>query len=371
MKKIVLISETLSGGVRKHLVDLMENIDKDKYEVYLLYSEKRADKVFWNKIEHLNSLKIKMYNIENFDRDISLKSDIKGFIRIFNTIKRIDPDVVHCHSSKAGALGRVAAKILGVKKIIYTPHAYMFQNPNTNKVKKTAFMLLEKYLSKITNLTLNVSEGERKVALQKGVIKESDSKVIFNGVNPLQKNNNSQNKHDTLWVGTIGRMDDQKDPFTFLEIAKTLIPKYPNLKFAYVGDGIHYDEMKRQISKDMLGERLLLFGFQDNPTQYLNTFDIFISTSLYEGFPYSLLEALSASLPIVATNVTGNNEIVVDGKNGYLFEPKNISEAVAKIEKIINSQVNSINELGKESLSMYEKSFTIKKMINQIESVYE
>jgi UDP-N-acetylglucosamine:LPS N-acetylglucosamine transferase len=117
MKKILYISECMGGGVRKHIIDLLKNIDKQRYKIYFMYSSIRADDVFKEEIKRL-SKNIELIENNYMIREVSLKNDLKAFNQIKKLIKKIKPDIVHCHSSKAGALGRLAAKIMGVKKYI-------------------------------------------------------------------------------------------------------------------------------------------------------------------------------------------------------------------------------------------------------------
>lgn len=377
MKKILYICEAMGGGVRKHIIDLIKNIDKSKYDIYLMYSINRADDVFKDKLEEL----AKTVNlIENnfMVREINLIKDIKAFVRIKKIIQQIRPDIVHCHSSKAGALGRIVAKICGVKKIYYTPHGYIMQYQNINKYKKFLFKIIELLLSKyFTTKTLNVSNGEKRIATYNKIDKENKFKVIYNGIDNIHVTANKNKlkkelglKEDDFIIGVAARLVKEKDPWTFFNIAKIITTKYDNVKFIYIGDGIYKKDIEKEILYNHLQDKILLLGFRNDVDDLLKIFDIYLMTSLHEGMPYSLIEALRAKLPIVATNTTGNNEVCIDGYNGLLFEVKNVNEGVKKIETLLNNK-DMLVDFGEKSYNLFKEKYTIDRMIAEIEKVYE
>lgn len=359
----------MGGGVRRHLLDIIENIDLGSYDIHLIYGKNRADKIFLNSLPSLKQKGIYLYELKELDREISLKKDSKALIKIIKIINSINPDIVHCHSSKAGALGRAAAYLCGVKNIIYTPHAYMAQSPNLSHKKMKFYVGLEKVFSKITKVTINVSEGERQFALQNGIVTTNNSTVIYNGISRKDKSKKIR-KNNRIIIGTVARLSEQKDPITFYNIAKNIVSKYDSVDFRYVGDGPFYEILKNKIEKDNLQKRIQLVGFKNNISDELAEFDIFITTSLYEGMPYALIEALSEGLPIVGTNVTGNNEIIFENINGYLFNIKDVNGAVQILEFLINNP-EKIKNLGEQSYKIYIEKFTIEKMIEKLEKTYE
>lgn len=377
-KKLVIMSEALGGGVRRHIIDLIENIDKNIFEIYFIYNLDRADSIIKEKISYMKKNGINLIEIEKFNREIGF-NDIKAYRSIYRELKKIKPDIVHCHSSKAGALGRIAAKKLGVKQIYYTPHAYYFQNPDSSKLKKNIYIFLESILSRyFTTKTINVSHGERKIALDYKLDKEEKFIVIYNGI---EKNNIvSESKRsilmnefniakDDIVVGVIARLNKQKDPDTFIDIAKFVLSKYDKVKFIYVGDGELYNHINDRINKLNLNKNIILTGFRKDTEDILDIFDIFLTTALYEGMPYALIEASRAKLPIIATNITGNNEIVKNNENGYLFNRYDIEDESLKIINIIKDK-NKLLEMSNKSYEFFENDFTINIMIDKYEKLY-
>lgn len=374
--KLLYICESTGGGVRKNLLDLLMNINMNKFDVYFIYSDIRADDIFIKSLSKLRSRGIKLYKVP-MERNIKLLKDIKSFLKISKIIRNIKPDVVHCHSSKAGALGRIAAFINRISSIIYTPHAYIMQNPNLSSIKKKIFALIEKWLNIITSKTINVSTGERDFAIEHGLGKKEKFKVIYNGIKQehidnkiisLKKSQLGFNEEDCI-IGTTARMDEQKDPFTFIKIACNILTQYPNVKFVYLGDGKFKHDIENLIKISGREENIKLLGFRSDADEIVSVFDIYINTSLYEGMPYSIIEALARGKPILATNVIGNNEVVINDFNGLLFEKQNIHQGVILLKKMINSP-ELLYKYGLQSYKLFEDNFKLEFMISETENVY-
>ena len=368
-KKIVYIAESIGGGVRRHLVDLLENLNKDYYEIYVIYGN-RTDCVFLENICSFEEKGIVFFEIKSMVREISFEKDLKACKYIYNLLKKVNPDIVHCHSSKAGALGRMCAKFLGIKQVYYTPHAYAFMDPNISKNKRFIYLKLEKYLSKITNKVIHVSEGEEQEAIKNHVVNPKKSKVILNGIDEKVELINNSRKHRDFVIGTVARMDDQKNPMEFIKIAELVINNYPRVKFVYVGDGIRLNEIKDYVNNSACKNNISILGFHDQPNIILQTFDLFLTTSLYEGLPYALIEALAFGKPIIATDVVGNNEVVNDKYNGYLYSQGNIQEAAEIIEMLITNK-REMKRLSANSCELYDRKYRLDRMIEAYESIYE
>ncbi|WP_394866662.1 glycosyltransferase family 4 protein [Paraclostridium bifermentans] len=378
MKKVMIISETLEGGVRKHISDLLKEIDKNKYKLYVLYNPNRIDDLMSKSINESEFGNVEFISSKYLNRPINLKKDIKAFVEIHSFIRKIKPDVVHCHSSKAGAIGRVSAKLNNINHIYYTPHAYVMQNPNISKVKYKIFLAIEKLLSKFcTKFTINVSEGERNFAIKSKVDKSEKFKVIYNGLNETTEICNMDYykkkfgiNEGNLVIGVCGRLDSQKDPLTFLKIAKSVLELNQNITFLYIGDGELKKEANKFIIDNDMESNVLLTGFSKDVEKIIQIIDIYLITSLYEGLPYSLIEALKYKLPIVATDTIGNNEIVIDGKNGLLFKVGNIEEGTEKVIKLIEDN-DERTIMGKNSYKFFKKNFLISDMISNIQFLYD
>lgn len=365
--KILIISEPGSGGVKRHVIDLLTNLDESIFEIVFAYSTKRAEKEYLEEISGLSS-KISVKAIKHLQQPISLKNDSLAFIEICKLISYLNPDIVHCHSSKAGVLGRIAAKLFKVPKIIYTPHAYAFQNNKLSNSKRRFYLLIEKFLTRyFTTKTINVSYGEMKIALDNRIAEKEQFIVIHNGIDKKEykfnKNAGQQNlkidKNDIV-VGSIARLEEQKNPLEFFEIARCVKENSKNFKFLWIGNGSLLQKCQDFIEKSKLENTCCILPFDKETEKLIMIFNIFLSTSLYEGYPYVLLDANANKIPIVATDVTGNNEIVKNNVNGFLYNLGDIEAAKNIIinydnwhEKMLFCDMDSVRKMTKKIQDIY------------------
>lgn len=368
-KRIVLISESMGGGLRKHVVQLLSNLDKDKVELFFIHGSHTLDESFRNDYSHLEK-NCKMFPCDHLIREISPKEDVLAYQFISKKIKEIKPDIVHCHSSKAGVIGRLAAKRRGVKKIFYTSHAYSFLAPEFSGKKKFLFVQIEKFLSRFaTTQTFCVSKGEMQAALEVNLDKTEKFQVIYNGLPeidlPSKETIRSQLglEKTAVVIGNNARMSEQKNPMFFMEIAQKMIRQNANWHFVWAGDGQLMRICQSFIKQNGLEKNIHLLGERPDSETIVIAYDIFLTTSQYEGLPYAPIEAMRAGVPILATNVVGNSELVIEGKNGYLIDLE-WSEAVEeKLHKAAEMDAQMIK-------ADFRQRFAIDQMLKQIETEY-
>lgn len=369
--KIAMVVEAMLGGIRQHVCDIVKNLDQEKFDIYLIYSDIRADDVFFQEREVLER-HATLIRCNEMQREIG-RNDLVAYQKLATLFKEIKPDIVHCHSSKAGIVGRLAAKKCKVKKIIYTPNAYSFQSPEIKGLKKDIYILAERVLSRYaTTMTINVSKGEMKQALDYKLDKPKKFTLIYNGIPdiPLPSKQELRDrlglKQNTYYVGVTARCAKQKDPMTFLRIAESVIYQTTDVEFIYIGDGPMQQEMENWIKSRKLEERIHMLGFRTDASEIVGALDIYLSTALYEGLPYSMIEAMRAGVPIIATDVVGNNELVFNHLNGRMFPVANVKEAISLIEAQLNS--NAIQ--SKSVKETFAKEFSLNSMMRKIEKIY-
>lgn len=309
-KKILHIVESFGSGVFSFLVDLINSTD-EQFDITVAYGirEETADD-----FKSYFSDKVTFIKVENFTRNISPSRDIKSFFEIKKIIKQVNPDVIHLHSSKAGFIGRFAAN--GKKiRMLYNPHGFSFLMKNSSRVKRCIYWLLEKIGSFRMCTVVGCSKGEYEEALKL----TKNAICINNGIN-IEKMENEiktfeQKEIDfnNLKICTSGRIGFQKNPKLFNEIAES----FPNLKFTWIGDGELRDELK--------AANIEVTGWKkrEEVLQIVNENDVFILTSLWEGLPISLLEAMYLKKVCIVTNCIGNRDTIKNNENGFILNSKN------------------------------------------------
>lgn len=369
--KLVHIVEAMLGGIRQHVCNIIENLDQDEYEVYLIYSDSRADKVFFDEKKRLEDCAT-LILCNEMQREIGMH-DFGAYSALIHHLKHIKPDIVHCHSSKAGIVGRMAAKRCGVKRIIYTPNAYAFETPDLSKLKRKIYVYAERFLSHhATSMTINVSKGEMDLAKKYQLDKDEKFTLIYNGIPDIELPSKAELKRelglkpDIHYVGVTARCARQKDPMTFLAIAERVVKERDDVEFLYIGDGEMMDEMREYVADHALADRVHLLGFRSDASRIVGALDVYLSTALYEGLPYSMIEAMRAGVPIIATDVVGNNELVVEGKNGKLFSVRGVKEGAELIANQLFQKIIKIDNVR----NTFQESYSLGTMIKKTKSVY-
>ena len=369
MKKVMLIVEAMLGGVRQHVFDITRELDRSKYEVYLIYSDDRADDKFFQQIGDVGK-KVTLIKCNEMKRSISIH-DIQAYQKIKKYIEDIQPDVVHCHSSKAGIVGRLAAKKCKVPIIIYTPHAYAFQSLEVSCLKRLLYIHAERYLSKrACTMTINVSKGEMKEALRNKIDIPEKFTLIYNGISDLKIPDKKMLreklgfKEEIRYVGFTGRCAKQKNPMTFLHIAKNVIEKCRDIEFVYIGDGVMEKQMQEWIEENDLVNKIHMLGFRNDSAEVVGAFDVYLSTALYEGLPYSMIEAMRAGVPIIATNCVGNDELVVEGRNGFMFDIGDVEKGTKLVIKQLTCGTIDSNDVKETFVENFSLNLAMKRLMS-------
>lgn len=294
-KKLLFIVEAMGGGVFTYIVDLANELSQH-YDMYVAYGLRNQTP---NNYKDYFNDKVHLIRVENFTREINLSKDVKAFFEIRKIAKDIQPDIIHLHSSKSGVLGRFAFNGRKIP-LYYTPHGYSFLMRNYNEKKRKMFKFIESICSKRNCTTISCSKGEHLETLKL----TKKAKYVNNGINVeklqalLDTIQESKNKEKVVF--TLGRISYQKNPKLFNKIAEQL----PNIKFVWIGDGELRDELK--------SSNITITGWLDRASALKTAMnaDIFILTSLWEGLPISLLEAMYMKKMCVVSDVIGNHDVI-------------------------------------------------------------
>lgn len=342
--KIVHVVECFAGGVFSFLSTLTNELDKEEY--IIIYGTNRNN-IPKNFKEQFPS-KIQFIPWKSAERSFNPIKDIKALWELYIILKKIDNiDVIHLHSSKAGFLGRIVSFLLGKSnKTIYTPHAISFLRLDVSVKKRKIFIWMEKFASFFGGKIVACSKSEKKAIEEQGI---KNVTFINNGIKSLQIEK-KENTSDKITIISVGRLSIQKNPKLFNNIALEFIDNV-NIKFIWCGDG----ELKSELSS--LNIKCTGWIKKKDLENHLANADIYLSTSLWEGLPLSVLEAMSIGLPVVLSDCVGNRDLVKN--NGFLYKNKN--EAINIIKKLIENK-NLINKKGYNSKILIDNSFNIRNM---------
>jgi glycosyltransferase involved in cell wall biosynthesis len=316
--RVLLVTQVSGGGTGRHFLDLAQGLTARGVEVVGIQSPRQLDQHFreqlaarWTPPMHGLPMRRAVHPLDAAD-----------LWRMIRMIRRLGPfDLVHGHSSKGGALARLAASAIGIPSI-YTPHAIVTLDPTLPAWRRRCYAWVERRLARRTGAIIAVSEDEARHIRLLG-INARTVHVVPNGIDrpcfPGREHVRAQLGlgADDVVIGFVGRLSPQKAPDVLLEACAALFARGTKARLVMVGSGPLEAETRQRAAALGLGSRVMLLG-DVVATDVMPAFDVFCLSSRYEGMPYVLLEALAAGLPIVSTRVGGAAMCVEHGRNGLL-----------------------------------------------------
>ena len=380
-KLLYIVTQAEWGGAQRHIFDLAANLSQD-FDITIGFGSSGCSQELIKKINQQN---IKMVNFKHLVRPINPLQDLPAVMEIAQFIRKNHFDIIHLHSSKAGVIGGLAKtlnRLLGKNpqpKLIYTAHGWVYIEPCA-PIKQWLYLMMEKVSARLRDATIVLSEKEKDVALKQGTAKKESVYVIPNGIDLNNLNFLSRaeaRKHlgleeNQFIIGAIANLYKTKG-LEYLIEALRLINKEPGTKskakMIIVGEGPEREKLESRIKNYELEDKIILAGSIPEACKYLPAFDIFVLPSVKEGFPYALLEAMAAGLPIIATDVGAIPEILENKKTGLIIEPANAFILATSIRNLYFSpperQMLGINAAGAV------KKFDVQKMIEKTKTVYQ
>lgn len=320
-------------------------------------------------LSELKSKNIPLINISCLNRNINLFFDLFAFLKILKLLFKEKPNIIHTRTSKAGIIGRWSAwlyKILFNKnvKIIHSTHGHVFYG-YYNLFLSYLFILSEKITAYITDKIIVLTENEITECLKYGIGNKKKFQVIHSGVqydiklSGVSLRDQLNIKSDTLIIGSAGRLEPVKGYDFFIESAKILKDKYPdiNIKYLIIGDGSQKEFLENKVKKYNLKNKFIFTGWKDNVLDYISVVDIYVQPSMNEGFGKTVILAQLLGKPVIATYVQGFISIIQNMKTGILVSSKNPLELAESIKYLID------NKNLREKLVFNAKKYVLEKNI--------
>jgi glycosyltransferase involved in cell wall biosynthesis len=366
--RILMIVECSAGGTGRHVLDLAEGLIARRCDVHLLYSPGRIDKIFRDRLAQLPSLRAQPIPM----RTTIHPADFRVVKSIRRYIREVGPfDVVHGHSSKGGAIARLAAFGTG-SPAFYTLHGLIMMDPGLARWKRLFYLAIELILSWRTSRIIAVSPEEARAALR---LQLGEHRVILipNGVGPailtpraIARQSIGLLEHH-LAIGFVGRLVDQKAPHMLLESFAATVKVADHARLVMVGDGPLMQPMRDLGQRLGVADKILWLGERD-AREVLAAFDLFAICSRKEGLPYVILEAMAAGLPIVATASSGVEILIEPGVNGFIV-PTDDAPAFSAALIELASRPDRVLSCGAASLRR-AADFSIDAMVERTLNAY-
>ncbi|WP_243092671.1 glycosyltransferase family 4 protein [Thermus hydrothermalis] len=342
-----------------HLLELLRAF-RDRAELHLAVGQDQEDFL----VEAARELGVETHLLAHLVQPLRPVSDWRGLGEVRELIRRVRPHLVHAHSSKAGFLGRLAAKSLGIKSI-FTAHGWAFTD-GVSPARRALALTLERLAGRAGDLVLAVSERDRELALRYRVVPPERIRLVWNGVpdTPLRANPS----HNPPRIVMVGRFAPQKDHALLLRALAELrdLPWRLDL----VGQGPLLPEVQALAERLGLEQRVRFLGKRLDVDRILADAQVFVLASNWEGLPLSVLEAMRAGLPVVASDVGGVREAVLEGRTGFLVPRGDVTLLRERLALLLQDPSLRV-ALGREGRKRYEAHFTLERMLRQVWAAYE
>jgi glycosyltransferase involved in cell wall biosynthesis len=358
MRKInilYVITQLELGGAQRQLLSLIHHLDRKCYNLFLFTAQEGLLME-----EALSSGGLTCYRSRHLKRPINFLEDFLAMIEILKFIKKNQIDIVHTHSSKAGILGRWAGALAKTKIVIHTVHGWSFNDFQKPFLRKL-YLGLERLSAKFTDKIIVVSNHDRQKGLNQKIGTDRKYSLLRYGIDRAQFSRRDPSIRKELGIGdneivigTIACFKPQKALEDFVQLAFLTNQVFPQARFLMIGDGVLRKKIEQLIAKFNLGSRFILTGWRKDIPRVLSAMDVFVLTSLWEGLPIAVLEAMVSQVPVVATHTGGISEIIADGETGFLVSCHDMPSMLEKThiflqdaslkERITRNAKQGINE---------------------------
>lgn len=368
MIKKVLFVASVAGHINAFHIPYIRWFKENGYEVDVAC--KRADEV---------KIADQKYEI-SFERFPLKMKNIQSYKKLKEIIKKEHYSIIHCHTPTAGVLTRIAAKKTRKKgtKVIYTAHGFHFYK-GAPKFNWIIYYPIEKFMSKYTDCLITITEEDYKLAKKK--FKKAKQIKHINGVgfnterldkyiSEEEKDNLKEQlniKQNDIVLSYIAELNKNKNQNLLINSIEQLKKEIPNIKLLLIGNGTLKQYYQDIINNKNLQDNVKLLGTRTDIAELLSITNIYVASSIREGLPVNIMEAMYMELPIIATDNRGHRELVINGENGYIVKSCNPEEFANKIKEIVTK---SLFYLGGNNKQIYQK-YTINSVIEEMKQIYK
>ncbi len=376
-KVLHIITRLDKGGSAENTFLTITGLDQTNYDITLMSGP--VDNPEQERGRQIEDHGIKYKYVPELVRNLHIINDLKTLFKTYGFLRREGFDIVHTHTSKAGLLGRLAARIAKVPIIIHKPHGHVFFG-YFGRLKTKIFILLEKIASHAADKIITLTNREKDDYIKYRIAPEDKFTVIYSGVelnnfkestsSEIQKCKNELGIPENSYiVGTAGRLVPVKGPEFLIEAAKLIILKYPNTFFIFAGDGYLRQNLEKQALELGIENNIIFTGWRDDVAKVVSIYDIFVLSSLNEGMGRVLVEAMALGKPIVASDIGGIPDLVTHGRNGFLVTPKNPEQLANYIQILLEDKEKreKMGQAGKETAVNFSKEI----MVERITELYK
>lgn len=375
MTRVVRVFSRLNiGGPALHVTHLSAGLVDYGFQTRLLVG--KTDDHEGDFLDLAEARGVDLTVLPELGRAISPVNDLRALSRLYRLMRQSRPSIVHTHTAKAGALGRVAARLARVPIVVHTYHGHVLSG-YFHPLTSLLFRGVERALAHATDVILTVSESVKSDLVRLGVAPASQVRVLPLGLDleplarPLPRGGL---RTEAGWggsariVGVVGRLVPIKDLDTFIDAAVSVATAMDDVRFAVVGDGEERARLEAR-AVSVLGPRVHFFGWRKDTGKVLGDLDLVVNTSLNEGTPVALIEALAAGRPVVATAVGGTPDLLEGGRFGALVPARSPKETAAAIRAVLGSPEGS-HRVTAEGQAVVLDRYCVGRLLDNMSELY-
>lgn len=379
IKVMFIITRMVKGGAQNYALSIYKSLNQEKYETVFVTGPSNGPEGDY--LSEIDCYSLNYTVIPSLTRGINPVKDIKAFFEIYALMRKIRPTIIHTHTSKAGILGRIAAKFLKVPILIHQPHGLaMGELWPVVDVPQSSFLrsfliVLESATAKFTDNFIAYTDLEVREHLNYGIGKKEQFVIIPYGLDL----NGFCGKINSAWtesskvhppvVGTVGRLVTSKGCQYLIEAIALVRRSFPDIKLLIAGGGSLKNELEALAERLGLNGNAQFLGVRDNIAEFLGGIDVFVSPTLSESFGITLVEAQACKKPVVASDVGSVPQIIKDEETGLLVPPRDAHAIAKAIIRLIRDKELS-KKLGEAGFESIKKNYTIEKTMEKIEGLY-
>jgi len=378
------ITRLIVGGAQENTFFTAARLDRSRFHVEILSGPQTGQE--GSLIEAVREAGVPLEILPELVREISPRNDLVALWKLYTRLKTGDFGIVHTHSSKAGILGRIAAWLAGVPVIVHTVHGWSFHD-QMSRWSFWAYVMLERLCATFTDALIVVAESDRQKGLRAGIGRLRQwprplpqqyhrirSAIPLEEFDPGLADGAVARRELGIpagapVLGNVGRFSPQKNPLAMLRVARMVFDQVPDCRLLLVGDGPLRAEVEALVDDLGLKDRTILTGLRRDVPQVMAAMDVFLLTSLWEGLPRVIPEAMAMGLPVIANRADGTAEAIVHGVTGYLCEPGEISRMAGFGVELLRDPLLR-HEMGRRARDFALREFDLSQMILQIEALY-
>jgi glycosyltransferase involved in cell wall biosynthesis len=355
---VITLADIL-GGAHVHVRDLAFALQRRGHEVAVFAGRPGVLS------KQLSEIRVPYVEIPGLDRELNPLRDAGAFVRLRTALRDFGPDLVSTHCSKAGVLGRLAARTLGVPAL-FTAHGWSFSD-GVPGYRRSLYRGLERIAAPLAQRVVVVCDGDRRVAREERIASARKLRMVYNGMPDIDVSQRARPDEKPVRLIMIARVCEQKDYPTLLRALAEL--RDLDWHLDQVGDGPMQRDIHRLADELGLSERISFLGLREDVVPLLARSHVYLLISNWEGFPRSILEAMRAGLPVIASDVGGVREAVSDGRSGFLVHRSDVHFVTERLRQLIESPSLRL-ALGREGRELYVRRFTFERMLEETIGVY-